>query len=82
MLIRSPLHSNSAHCFQLATEIDGVSWELGNPDNNLDYVTGVAGDVQSDVCHPECLHGCKGGSGNHQVGFNRYMLPHVNWDKP
>ena len=66
-LFRSQLYS--AHCFQLANEIDGVSWELANPDNNLDYVTGVAGDAHSDVCHPECLHGCKGGSGSHQVGF-------------
>jgi hypothetical protein len=47
-----------------------VPWEFTNQDNAAEYP--AAGN--NDVCHPECLNGCKGGSGNHQcVGGCRHF---------
>lgn len=52
--------------------VEGVGWELANQDLGIEYPL-VSGNT-GDGCHPECLNGCKGGSGNHQcVGCRNYV---------
>ena len=55
----------------MANDVDGGGgggWELTNPD--IEYPAIVNGAA----CHPECLNGCKGGSGNHQCVSCRNFL--------
>jgi len=57
---------------QITNEIDGgVTWEVANSDNPVEYQSVGNGEH----CHSECLHGCNGGKGSHQcLGCRNFIF--------